>query len=220
MWQVVIGVVLTAALGGLLVPTIKTYLDRRRERFDASSDLLETLATSLWTYWKLAMRVAYYGSKNPDRREDFETALRTWDSDKAWANGAQIQIQVSRAKRLLPGPTHQGFDASQQAVVDSLDNKVEHLQKNPDETAWEHFYNELCGSKRKQIDDLLLLLKQYLDREQRLWFVRKRMNKKKPLPPFKTEQARNERLDDGRPGAAAAAVSRADDAQSELPPGG
>ena len=119
MGQVVIGVVLTALLGGLLVPTIKTYLDRRRERFDTSSDLLETLAASLWTYWKFAMRVAYYGSKYPDRREDFETALRAWDSDEAWTNGGQIQIQVSRARRLLPAATHQGFDASQQAVVDS-----------------------------------------------------------------------------------------------------
>ena len=71
MWQVVIGVVLTALFGGLLVPTIKTYLDRRRERFDTSRDLLETLAAaSLWTYWKFAMRVTYYGSKGP-------TAART-----------------------------------------------------------------------------------------------------------------------------------------------
>ena len=217
MWQVVIGVVLTAALGGLLVPIIKTILDRRQERFDASSDLLETLAASLWTYWKLAMRVAYYGSKGPGRHEEFQTALRAWDSDEAWANGIQIQIQISHARRLLPDSTYQGFDMSQQAVVDSLDKQVEDLQENPDETAWKHFYKELCGSKRKQIDDLLLLLKQYLDREQRLWFVRKRMNKKNPLPPFKAERARNERFDDGRSGAAAAAVKRADDAQSELP---
>jgi hypothetical protein len=130
MWQVVIGVVLTAVLGGLLVPTIKTYLDRRRQRFDASSGLLETLASSLWTYWKFAMRVAYYGSKGPGRHEEFETALGVWDSDDAWGNGGEIQIQVSRARRLLCDATYQGFDASQQTVVDSLDCRVEHLRGN------------------------------------------------------------------------------------------
>ena len=179
----------------------------------------ETLAASLWTYWKFAMRVTYYGSKGPDRREDFETALRAWDSDEAWANGGQIQMQVSRAKRLLPVSTHQGFDTSQQEVVDSLDKRVEDLRENADEKAWKSFYDELCGSKREQIEKLLLLLAQYLDREQRLWFVRKWMDKRKPLPLFKTKQAPSEHSDDGRSGAAAVAVSRADDVQSEVSPG-
>ena len=218
MWQVVIGVVLTALLGGLLVPAIKTYLDRRRERFDTSRDLLETLAASLWTYWTLAMRVAYYGSKPSDRREEFATALTAWDSDAAWTNGGEIQIQVSRAKRLLPDVAYQGFAASQQAVVDSLDERLGHLREQRDRKAWQCFYEELRGAKRTRIDKLLLLLTQYLDRAQQPWPVRKCMDKRKPLPDFEPEEAQNERCDDGRPGAAAA-VSRADDAQSELPPG-
>jgi hypothetical protein len=220
MEQLVIGVVLTALLGGLLVPSIKTSLDRRRERFDTSSDLLETLAASLWMYWELAMRVAYYGGKGPDRREEFEAALRAWDSDEAWTNAGQIQIQVSRARRLLPDSIYPGFDAAQRAAVDSLDKQVEDMRENLDRAASKRFYMELWGSKRKEIDDILLLLTQHLDRQQRLRFVRMWMAKTKPLSNFKTEQAGSERFDDGRPGIAAAAVSGEDDAQSELAPDG
>jgi hypothetical protein len=101
MEQVIIGVVL-AAFGGLLVPTIKTYFDRRRERFDTSSDLLETLAASLWTYWKLAMRIAYYGSRYPDRREEFETALSTVASGRV---GPRAETASSRWSEPVP-PCH------------------------------------------------------------------------------------------------------------------
>jgi hypothetical protein len=63
MAEVIVGValtaLLTALLGGLLVPYVKGRIDRRRERFESSVALVETLATSLWTYWKLALRVAY-----------------------------------------------------------------------------------------------------------------------------------------------------------------
>ena len=103
--------------------------------------------------------------------------------------------------------------------MDFLDKRVEDLRENADEKAWKSFYDELCGSKREQIEKLLLLLAQYLDREQRLWFVRKWMDKRKPLPLFKTKQAPSEHSDDGRSGAAAVAVSRADDVQSEVSPG-
>jgi hypothetical protein len=173
MLQVVVGVVLTALLGGLLVPTIKTGLDRRRDRFNASRDLLETLAASLWTYWKLAMRVAYYGKQEAARREDYVTALAAWDSTEAWTNGGEVQIQVSRSKRLLPGTTHAALDRAQQAVVDDLDKQVERLRGLGDEAAWERFYESLTGEKRHQIDDLLFSLKEHLDLAQQGWLHRR-----------------------------------------------
>jgi hypothetical protein len=86
----------------MLVSAIQALLDRRRERFAASVDLLETLAITLWTYWKLAMRVSYYGRKVPLGGPGYTTAPEGWDSDEAWANGSEIQVQVSRLKRLLP----------------------------------------------------------------------------------------------------------------------
>lgn len=101
-----------------------------------------------------------------------------------------------------------------------MDKRVEDLREMPDGTAWKPFYDELCSPKPEQIEKLLLLLAQYLDREQRPWFVRKWMGRRKPLPDFKTEQAQSERSDDGRSRAAAAADSRADDVPSEVAPGG
>ena len=163
MKQVIVGVVLTALLGGVLVPTIKTYIDRRRERFDLSRDLLETFAASLWMYWKFAMRVAYYGSKGERRKKNFDSALEVWDGDDAWANGGQIQIQVSRAKRLLPEETHRDLDRAQSAVVAVLDMQVEGLRDKADPTAWDAFYKCLIGDKRDQIDDLLFSLNLHLD---------------------------------------------------------
>jgi hypothetical protein len=172
MWNVVVGVVLTALLGGLLVPAITTYLSRRREQFNVSRELFEKLASSLWTYWKLAMRVAYYGSKGKERHEDYMAALKAWDSSEAWDNGGQIQIQVSRSKRLLPETTHTTLDEAQQAVVDELDTQVEDLRDRADATAWKQFYDSLYCPKRNEIHRLLFWLDQELNLAEQVRLVR------------------------------------------------
>jgi len=177
MRELVVGIVLTAVLtaffGGLLVPAIQALLDRRRERFAASVDLLETLATSLWTYWKLAMRVSYYGRKAPNAGPGYATALDRWDSDEAWANGSEIQVQVSRSKRLLPEPAHADLDKAQRAVVDDLDLWVDHLRDAKDPTEWGAFYESLKCVKRRQIEEILARLAQHLALAQRSWVVRR-----------------------------------------------
>jgi hypothetical protein len=173
MMEVVVGVVLTAVIGGLLVPVVKGRIDRRNERFTVACELLETLAASLWMYWKLAMRIAYYGSKSPAFREDYEAALEAWDSDKAWDNGGQIQIQISRSKRLLPEDTHADLNRAQQAVVDDLDTQVDELRNTGDTTAWETFYKFLYGPRRDQIHELLFSLKQHLALAEQAWLIRR-----------------------------------------------
>jgi hypothetical protein len=171
MMELVVGVVLTAALGGVLVPAIQALLDRRRVRFAASVDLLEMLATSLWTYWKLAMRVSYYGRKAPIAGPGYETALERWDSDEAWVNGSEIQVQVSRSKRLLPEAAHADLDKTQRAVVDDLDLWVDHLRDVKDPKEWDAFYLSLKGAKRRQIEEMLARLGQHLELAQRSWIV-------------------------------------------------
>jgi hypothetical protein len=173
MAEVVVGVVLTAVIGGLLVPAVKAHIDRRRERFKVSSDLLETLAASLWTYWKLAMRVAYYGRKAPAFREDYAAALKAWDSTEAWDNGARIQIQISQSKLVLPKDTHKALNRAQQAVVDDLDRQVADLRERQDTTAWETFYKFLWGPRRDQIHELLFSLTQHLALAQQAWLIRR-----------------------------------------------
>jgi hypothetical protein len=172
MAEVVVGVLLTAVIGGLLVPAVRAHTDRRRERLKVSSDLLETLAASLWTYWKLAMRVAYYGRK-PDFRVDYAAALKAWDSDEAWDNGARIQIQISRSKRVLPKETHEALDKAQQAVVDDLDKEVDRLRESQNSQAWEGFYGFLWGDLRVRIHEVLFLLNQHLHFAQKAWLVRR-----------------------------------------------
>jgi hypothetical protein len=171
MWEVVVGVgltaILTALFGGLLVPSIRAGMDRRREQCTASAGLLETFAASLWTYWKFAMRVAYYGRNETDDDEGYTTALERWDSDHAWTNGCEIQIQVSRSKRLLPKATHTQLAETQYAVVEDLDLWVDHLRAKKEPQAWGDFYTALTGDKRRQIEEMLARLDQHLAWEQR-----------------------------------------------------
>src|SRR5689334_17633463 len=92
--EVVVGVALTALLGGLLVPVVKGRLDRTAERYRTAVDLVDALAESLWTYWKLAVQVAHYGQQGPAARDGLARSLERWNSDKAWDLGTRIQIQI------------------------------------------------------------------------------------------------------------------------------
>lgn len=155
MVEVIVGVALTAVLGGLLVPVLKGRIDRRRERFQSSLALVEVLATGLWTYWKLALRVAYYGRQGPRGEENFAVALQRWDSDESWANGCEIQVQVSRSKRLLGPEAQEKLDQAQRAVVDYLDAEIDRLRLSATPDDWQTLYHGLMTAKRLEIDSLL-----------------------------------------------------------------
>jgi hypothetical protein len=128
------------------------------------------------------MRVAYYGAKAPAFREDYAAALKAWDGGEAWDNGARIQIQISRSKRVLPQETHEALDTAQQAVVDDLDTAVEHLRERQDPSAWEEFYKFLWGPRRDWIHELLFLLTQHLAFAQQAWLIRRWRSSKGKTP--------------------------------------
>jgi hypothetical protein len=153
--EVVVGVALTALLGGLLVPYLKDRLDRRSEQFRSSVALVDTLASSLWAYWKFALRVAYYGRQGQRGSKDLDVALRRWDSDDAWQIGCEIQIQVSRSKRLLPEAAQQKLDKAQRDVVDYLDHEIDRLRDAGTPDDWRKLYASLMAEKREAIDSLL-----------------------------------------------------------------
>jgi hypothetical protein len=158
--EVVVAIFLTAALtallGGVFAPWLKAKIDRKSERFDSSCELVEILANGLWAYWKLALRVAYYGRKGDSGAKDYELALQQWDSDDAWQLGADIQMQVSRSKRLLPTPAdQQKLDEAQRAVVDFLDAEIERLRHSGMPAEWQDLYDSLMNEKRAEIDCLL-----------------------------------------------------------------
>ena len=154
MGQVVVGIVLTALLGGLLVPLLKDVLDRRSERFTSSLQLVDTLSVALWTYWKSALRVAYYGRQGERGTAAYEDALRDWEGKESWDNGNQIQIQVSRSKRLLPASAQQQLDEAQQRVVDYLDREVNRLSRANSSDEWAALYASLLA-QRAEIDSIL-----------------------------------------------------------------
>lgn len=155
MWEVIVGVVLTAALGGVLVPWVTGLAVRRREQASTSVDLLERLAESLWTYWKGALRIAYYGKQGPSGAANFDAAIESWNSDASWLIGNQIQIQVSRAKRLLNEHTHAIIDETQRQAVKELDQQIEDKIANASASEWSDYYEDLYTTKRHVIDKLL-----------------------------------------------------------------
>jgi hypothetical protein len=155
MLQVIVGVILTAILGGLLVPTVKQYMDRKRARLDAAIELLDVLATGLWTYWSLAHRVAYYAQQGDRSTERYTAALSDWDSADAWTVGRNIRIQLSRAKRLIPESYQPTLDDLDQGVIQGLDEKVEHLRGSGSQADWEQFFHDLMYENRAKIESIL-----------------------------------------------------------------
>jgi hypothetical protein len=152
MAEVIVGVVLTALLGGLLVPLVTSIVDRRSERFRAAAAQVDTLAATLWAYYKLALRVAFYGKDG--RSKDLEAALENWDSEKSWQMGSEIEIQFSRSKRLFPSSVHDELDRTHKEFAKYLDTEIERLRNaTPDE--WNVFYTSLMDEKRTEVDSLL-----------------------------------------------------------------
>jgi hypothetical protein len=71
-------------------------------------------------------------------------------------NGCQIQIQVSRSKRLLPSASYTELVKLQEAVVDFLDRRIDELRPKPaPRTEWAELYNSLMKEKRLEIGTLL-----------------------------------------------------------------
>jgi hypothetical protein len=157
MLEVVVGVTLTALLGGFLVPVVKGRLDQRSERYSSSVEVVDTLATSLWAYWHLAARVAYYGRQGERGSDNFHLALCRWDSDESWQIGSDVQTQLSRSKRFLPPSAQQKLVEAQQEVVDYLDSEIDGLRRSmatPED--WSKLYESLMTKTRPKIDLLLM----------------------------------------------------------------
>ena len=114
------GAALTALLGGLLAPWAKGRMDETKRRRDellrSSSELLDSLAEGLWRYWKLAQRLAFCGARLKSNPEAHQDALRAWDSGEGWAIDCSIQVEVSRARRLMSVSAHEKLVAAHSKV--------------------------------------------------------------------------------------------------------
>ena len=99
--------------------------------------------------------MAYYGRQGEHGAGELNVALERRDSDDAWKNGCEIQVQVSRSKRLLPELAQRKLDETQREVVDYLDDKIDDLRIGGTPEAWDEFYRSLIAEKRAKIDSLL-----------------------------------------------------------------
>ena len=105
--------------------------------------------------WTLAVRVASYGKLGQRASADFDRALRRWDSDAAWQISCEIQIQVSKSKRLLSLPAQQALDKAQKKVVNFLTNEIDRTSQQVTPDDWGKLYDSLLGETRTEIDSLL-----------------------------------------------------------------
>jgi hypothetical protein len=106
-------VVITAAIAGFLVPTVKAIMDQRRfkeqKRYEADLarqssiitaqvDLLEGLSTMFWEYMLGLIEVSYYTTNGDDARA--ADAYNRYQDNSASRFG-RMQAEISKARRLV-----------------------------------------------------------------------------------------------------------------------
>jgi hypothetical protein len=163
-------ILLGAAAGvtGVLVPGLngivgwlgrrrQKKLDRQAEVLRTQAQLLEDLAALFWSYWKLALEVAYYGRQASEGSpQKFLGARKRYDSQHSWEIGRNIHIAVSKAHRLIRSEAvYEDLDRLRVYVVEGIDNRligIDHSSHNE----WEEFHHELKDEVRQRIDSVLL----------------------------------------------------------------
>jgi hypothetical protein len=160
-------ILVTAGITGILVPVINGCMDvmrnRRQKRLalqnnllEAQAQLLDKLASLLWSYWKLALQVAYYGKGPVEDQQKYLDAKEKYDSDQAWEVGRDIHIEISKARRLIPSRAVYGrLDAMRGLVVDDLDILVTRISDSSQDE-WGELYEHLNGDVRQSIDKVLV----------------------------------------------------------------
>jgi hypothetical protein len=87
-------------------------------------------------------------------KDSYEAALEAWDSGDAWAVACSIQVEVSRARRLMTLEAHNRLNEAQNRVVSALDKPVDDLRESADPMKWDEFCHSLWVL-RGDIDNLL-----------------------------------------------------------------
>ncbi len=149
--QSLILLLVTAALTGLLVPTVKDLVDQRRlakqsvfedgrlraqKQFeaelarqtriiDAQAELLDELASLSWAFEKLVLRVTFYGAGGDYKK--FAAALQAFDTD-SWGLLANLLAATSKARRLAPSEAHQRLQGLYRQLVEKVAPYVEPMR--------------------------------------------------------------------------------------------
>jgi hypothetical protein len=149
-------IVITAGLTGLLVPTVKAFMDQRHYRrqkdyetdltrqtaiLEAQVELLETLSDVLWEYVLSLIEVSYYKCNGDEER--FSKALDAYE-DESGPRFGRMQAEFSKARRLV-SPDRWRELQDLYAVFLKLDTGIASLRASEDLAQWSSQHNAAFG---------------------------------------------------------------------------
>jgi len=158
-----------AALTGLLVPLVKSRMDRTRfeqqKRFEAElarqgelvkarAQLLRDLADPVWNFQLLALQVSY-DSESPEK---LQSALTSYDA-QSWQHLKQIRALVGGARWFTSEPAYQALrDFVDGWLIHEVDLKLMSVRRAGQRANWGQFNRWLYAESRTRTDALLVVL--------------------------------------------------------------
>jgi hypothetical protein len=161
--------VVGAVLTGLLVPLVKSRMDRTRfeqqERFEAElarqgelvkarAQFLRDLADPVWHFQLLALQVSYDG----ESPEKLQSALTSYDA-QSWQHLKQIRALVGGARWFTSEPAYQVLtDFVDGWLIHEVDMKLMSVRRAGRRANWGQFNRWLYAESRTRTDALLVAL--------------------------------------------------------------
>ena len=158
-----------AALTGLLVPLVKSRMDRTRfeqqKRFEAElarqgelvkarAQFLRDLADPVWNFQLLALQVSY-DSESPEK---LQSALTSYDA-QSWQHLKQIRALVGGARWFTSEPAYQALtDFVDGWLIHEVDMKLMSVRRAGQRANWGQFNRWLYAESRTRTDALLVVL--------------------------------------------------------------
>ena len=158
-----------AALTGLLVPLVKSRMDRTRfeqqKRFEAElarqgelvkarAQFLRDLADPVWHFQLLALQVSY-DSESPEK---LQSALASYDA-QSWQHLKQIRALVGGARWFTSEPAYKALtDFVDGWLIQEVDMKLMSVRRAGARTNWGQFNRWLYAESRTRTDALLVVL--------------------------------------------------------------
>jgi hypothetical protein len=158
-------IVITAGLTGLLVPTVKAFMDQRHFRrqkdyetelaretavLDAQVKLLEDLSDVLWEYVLSLIAVSYYKCNGNEQR--FGKALDAYE-EMSGSRLGRMQAEFSKARRLVSPDRWRELQDLYGTFL-KLDLRIGELRSSDDASAWSSQHHAAFGVQG-QISDVL-----------------------------------------------------------------
>jgi len=161
--------VVGAALTGLLVPLVKSRMDRTRfeqqKRFEAElarqgelvkarAQFLRDLADPVWHFQLLALQVSY-DSESPEK---LQSSLASYDA-QSWQHLKRIRALVGGARWFTSEPAYKALtDFVDGWLIQEVDMKLISVRRAGVRANWGQFNRWLYAESRTRTDALLVVL--------------------------------------------------------------